>query len=204
MTPSPARDTPSTRSRRREAIRARVVDQAISLFADKGYAATSPQDIADAAGLTRQSFYYYGFSKEELLLHAMEELQAQTSLRLRALIAKSTTQSASLHDLISLLVSDRAHNRARVRLLVRSESELPPSLADAYATARDEVLGLVQEVVQAGMRSGEFRTVDPYIAAQSVIGMSDSVAWWFDSNDERSVDPIAQEIAENAVRMLRI
>ena len=181
-----------------------MFDAAVRLFAEKGYAATSPQDIADAAGLTRQAFYYYGFTKDELLTQIMKDLSTRTSLRLRATIADSTDYAKSLHNLVFLVVSDRAHNRARVRLLIRSESELPASLAETYTAARNEAVSLVRDVVEAGVAAGQFRAVDTNVAVQSIIGMSDSVVWWFDPQDDQPVEPVAEEMARNAVEMLRV
>jgi AcrR family transcriptional regulator len=204
MTTASKSDQSTPRSRRREETRQRVFDVAVRLFAEKGYAATSPQDIADAAGLTRQAFYYYGFTKDELLTQIMEDLSTRTSLRLRATIADSTNYAMSLHNLVFLIVSDRAHNRARVRLLIRSESELPASLAESYTSARNEAVSLVRDVVEAGVAAGQFRAVDATVAVQSIIGMSDSVVWWFEPDEGRPVEPIAEEMARNAVEMLRV
>ena len=204
MTTASNRDSLTPRSLRREATRLRVFDAAVRLFAEKGYAATSPQDIADAAGLTRQAFYYYGFTKDELLTQIMKDLSTRTSLRLRATIADSTDYAKSLHNLVFLVVSDRAHNRARVRLLIRSESELPASLAETYTAARNEAVSLVRDVVEAGVAAGQFRAVDTNVAVQSIIGMSDSVVWWFDPQDDQPVEPVAEEMARNAVEMLRV
>jgi len=204
MTAALAPDASTPRARRREEIRSKVFDEAGRLFAEKGYSATSPQDIADASGLTRQAFYYYGFTKDSLLLEIMETLTTKTSLRLRASITDVTDYAKSLHDLVFLLVSDRANNRATVKLLLRSESELPASLAESYASARDDVVELVREVIEAGVASGQFRPVDCTVAVQSVIGMSDSVAWWFEPHADSPVEPIAEEMATNAVEMLRV
>jgi AcrR family transcriptional regulator len=204
MSAAKGHDATTPRSRRREAIRARVFDEAVRLFAEKGYSATSPQDIADAAGLTRQAFYYYGFTKDDLLVQVMEDLKSRTELRLRASVADSSDYAKSLHDLVFLLVTDRANNRATVRLLVRSESDLPTALTKGYAAARDEVVRLVAEVVEAGVASGQFRAVSTTVAVQSIIGMADSIAWWFEPHPDSLLEPIAEEMATNAVEMLRV
>ena len=181
-----------------------MFDEAVRLFAEKGYSATSPQDIADAAGLTRQAFYYYGFTKDDLLVQVMEDLKSRTELRLRASVADASDYAKSLHDLVFLLVTDRANNRATVRLLVRSESDLPAALTKGYVAARDEVVRLVAEVVDAGVAAGQFRAVSTTVAVQSIIGMADSIAWWFEPHPDSRLEPIAEEMATNAVEMLRV
>jgi hypothetical protein len=64
-------------------------------------------------------------------------------------------------------------------------------------------VALVREVVEAGVAAAQFRALDTDVAVQSIIGMSDSVVWWFDPQDDRAVEPIAEEMATNAVEMLR-
>lgn len=53
--------------------RSRILDAAESLFAMRGYAATSVREIVRAAGVTNPMLYYYFGSKEDLLLHLIRE-----------------------------------------------------------------------------------------------------------------------------------
>ena len=55
------------RTARRELVENEIYEQAIRLFAERGFAGTSLQDIADALGITRPALYYYVKSKDELL-----------------------------------------------------------------------------------------------------------------------------------------
>src|SRR5438034_192170 len=52
---------------RRELVENEIYEHAIRLFAERGFAGTSLQDIADALGVTRPALYYYVKSKDELL-----------------------------------------------------------------------------------------------------------------------------------------
>ena len=51
-----------------EETRERILDAALALFRDKGFAQTSMRDIADAAGVATGAAYYYYRSKEDLVL----------------------------------------------------------------------------------------------------------------------------------------
>ena len=48
-----------------------------SRFHEKGYEATSIQDIADAVGILKGSLYYYITSKEDLLFEILEDVHQQ-------------------------------------------------------------------------------------------------------------------------------
>jgi AcrR family transcriptional regulator len=56
------------RQRKRRETRARVVDQALKLFLARGYDATTVDDIAAAAGISKRSFFDYFPSKEDVVL----------------------------------------------------------------------------------------------------------------------------------------
>ncbi len=77
----------------------------------------------------------------------------------------------------------QASQRARFRVLVRSEAELPDALSKAYDQGRRRVLREFSSVIDEGVRRGQFRPVDPRIAALGVIGLCNWVAWWHRPGD---------------------
>src|SRR6266478_2520132 len=59
---------------RRDLMESQIMEEATRLFADRGFAGTSLQDIAVATGLTRPALYHYFGSKEDLLSRLVSEL----------------------------------------------------------------------------------------------------------------------------------
>jgi AcrR family transcriptional regulator len=57
-----------TRARKRRETHARITDAGIRLFLEKGYDATTLDEIAAEAGISRRTFFYYFESKDEILL----------------------------------------------------------------------------------------------------------------------------------------
>ncbi len=53
--------------KRRETLR-RIAEEGLKLFLTNGYEATTLDEIAEAAGISRRTFFYYLKSKEEILL----------------------------------------------------------------------------------------------------------------------------------------
>jgi len=78
------------------------------------------------------------------------------------------------------------------------------SLADAYLEGRRAALAEVRSVIDDGIAQGLFRPVDSRVAALSVLGMCNWVAWWFEAGPDHPVEPIAAQIASSAVAMLRV
>ena len=56
------------RQRKRRETLQRITDAGICLFIEKGYEATTLDEIAAAAGISRRTFFYYFKSKDEILL----------------------------------------------------------------------------------------------------------------------------------------
>ncbi len=65
--------TTGLRERTRRAVRAELVDEARRLFAAQGFQATTVEQIAAAAGMSKRSFFRYFGSKEDLVLSNVEE-----------------------------------------------------------------------------------------------------------------------------------
>jgi len=61
----------------RRARDSEVIEAAVNLFWEKGYASTSVQDVADALGMLKGSLYYYIKSKEDLLKKIFEDSHAE-------------------------------------------------------------------------------------------------------------------------------
>ncbi len=59
--------TKSLQSRKRQLVQDAIYDAAIDLFAQKGFDATTVEEVADAAGISRRSFFRYFATKDDLL-----------------------------------------------------------------------------------------------------------------------------------------
>ena len=67
---------PTTRAMQAEETRRSVLDTARRLFAERGYDATSLQEIADAMGVRKANVYYYFKTKDAILVSLLESLSA--------------------------------------------------------------------------------------------------------------------------------
>lgn len=68
---------PKTQRQRREAAISAVLESACSLFGERGYQATSLEDIADRSGMTIRPIYHYFGNKEKLFLAVAEQMEQQ-------------------------------------------------------------------------------------------------------------------------------
>ncbi|QJY46082.1 TetR/AcrR family transcriptional regulator [Pseudonocardia broussonetiae] len=187
---------------RRGLVENEIYEHATRLFAEKGFASTTLQDIADALGVTRPAVYYYFKTKEEILARLVGEITQAAATDLGEMTGRAdVSPTERLKAITRLNVTRIGGQAARFRLLIKSESELPDDIAHAHREARRQVLAAFVRVVREGVERGDFRPIDPRTGALGVIGLCNWVAWWYQEGDD--IEALADNLAEMAVSSLR-
>jgi AcrR family transcriptional regulator len=154
--------TPSRR-RLKEARPQQLLDAALELFAEKGFAATRAEEVAQRAGVSKGTLYLYYPSKEELLKAVIRE---HLSSRIAAGAAAAEKHRGPVAELLRevfgrwwLEVYDS--QTSGVFKLIVTEVRNFPDIAEFYVT---EVIqpaeNLIARIVQRGIDNGEFDPVD--------------------------------------------
>lgn len=189
--------------RRRAFIEREIYTVAARLFTEKGFASTGLGDIAAALGITRPALYYYVKSKEELLARLVEDVtQGRVEEVTRIAADSASSPDVRLTRIAYALAKNRIDDPTRFLLLARAERDLPSELAEVHDKAKRQVFRAVITVVEEGIRSGVFRAQDARVAAHSVLGVCNWVAWWHQPSTPDENEHTAQHVAELAVRML--
>ncbi|WOH51139.1 TetR/AcrR family transcriptional regulator [Bradyrhizobium sp. sBnM-33] len=121
---APKEERPRER-KRRETLH-RIAEQGLKLFLTRGYEATTLDAIAEAAGISRRTFFYYFKSKEEILL-AWQDGGFTETLR-TAVLEQSTRQSplnavkSALLELTIRFQADYKQTRVIERLICANEA----------------------------------------------------------------------------------
>src|ERR1700738_2380394 len=99
----PAPAGPGLRQRKRHQTRDRLTGVAMALFRDRGFEATTLDDIASAADISRRSFFHYFASKEDVVFAWQEE---STAALIAAVAARPANESmlAAAENAISAMV----------------------------------------------------------------------------------------------------
>jgi len=169
MNPSPPH---APRQRRKETRPQELLDAALTLFVEKGFAATRSEEVAHAAGVSKGTLYLYYPSKEELF-------KAVVRQNLSNLIAEGIELAESYQGSTSELLVElmniwwqRFGNTpaAGIHKVVLSEVRNFPELAQFYS---DEVIApadrLFSGAVQRGIERGEFRELPVHEVAHALM-----------------------------------
>jgi AcrR family transcriptional regulator len=194
--------------RRKEARPAEIVASALACFAERGFAATRLEEIAQRAGVTKGTLYLYFPNKEELFKAVVRQSLVPLLARNEEVIAASTLPTPMLLRQLILAFPQVLLNNPASALpkLILSEARNFPDLAQFYL---EEVVRrgrrMVRGLIQRGIDRGEFRKVDADHAFYSVMAPFVLTALWMHSFapfDKGGLDPQALALVHADV-MLR-
>ena len=180
-----------------------ILDAATKLFIQRGFDGTSMYDIADALGVTRTAVYYY-FKNKEAILAALTEGVTRIAGQIAEQLAdhKELEPISALRKLVVQHTNLILDHSLQFRVVERNEERLPPKRREGARRSRQTVLNNFTAVIERGVQSGQFRQVDPRIAAFAMLGMCNWTAWWYQPGGRRSREEIASMLADFAVKAL--
>lgn len=97
-------ETPGLRERKRAETLERIGEAGIKLFVGKGYEATTLDDIAAAAGISRRTFFHYFKSKDDILVALQCEPAIKALRHAFDLVPMGTTPLDALRKTLPQLV----------------------------------------------------------------------------------------------------
>ena len=159
--------------RRKEERPAEIIAAALETFAERGFAATRLDDIAERAGVTRGTLYLYFPSKEELFKAVVRQAIVPVIARGEAMLEHSQESSSALLTKILLMIPTAVANSpvSAIPKLMISEARNFPDLAQFYLK---EVIRrgrrLLTAIIARGVERGEFRPVDMDHVFYCVVG----------------------------------
>jgi len=159
--------------RRKEERPAEIIAAALETFAERGFAATRLDDIAERAGVTRGTLYLYFPSKEELFKAVVRQAIVPVIARGEAMLEHSQESSAVLLTKILMMIPTAVAGSpvSAIPKLMISEARNFPDLAQFYLK---EVIRrgrrLLTAIVARGVERGEFRPVDMDHVFYCVVG----------------------------------
>jgi AcrR family transcriptional regulator len=159
--------TPKVVEDRRE----QIIDAAMHVFAQKGFARATNKDIAREAGITPGLIYHY-FDSKEALLKAIIEGRSPLAL-IRALPPQAFALPPEVflrHIIMQVLSILEEENFIQLVRVFLPEVVYDPNLGSTISNAIQQALSLLETYFQSKMDAGELRKTDPSLMPQLLIG----------------------------------
>lgn len=178
-----------------DATRAEILAQAARLFAQKGYAAASMNEVAEACAVTKPTLYHYVRDKQELLVQICEQRLAELRALVEEVQAESLPPEARLRALIQRFVAGYGQAQNEHRVLTEDLRFLPDE-------QREPLLVLERSVVAAF--ADTLREVRPELSTARLdkpltmllFGMINWTFTWLRPEGELSHEAIAPIVAD--------
>ena len=189
--------SPRVREKRRRR-RAEILHAALRAFRDKGYHATTLDDIALHLGVRKTALYHYFPDKQTILHECHREASAELARILREARALETAREQLTHVI-------REHVRVMTETLEGSPlafevTAFSPDRQRELMAARDTYERGVRRIIERGIRDREFRKVDSKVAVFVILGAINWIARWYRPEGALHAAELGEQYAEHLVR----
>jgi AcrR family transcriptional regulator len=179
--------------------RRQLLDTAVEVFAANGFHATSMNDVAEAAGVTKPVLYQHFASKRQLYLESLEAV----GVRLVELIGETTATDQGPHAQVergfTAYFRFVADHRAAYQLLFGGGSRRDAEFADAVRRVEEQLAASIAELIDADIDADHRRTL-----AFGLVGMAEGTSrLWVSEAIEIDPELLARQVADLAWAGLR-
>lgn len=172
----------------------RILAEAARLFCEKGYHATSMEDLAAAVGIKKGSLYYYIESKEQLLFEIAELIPPRFIANVMALLEDTQlTAEQKLRTAITghLELFETETGLAWSRVFLLEYRALPDQHRRKLLEQRRQYENVFRRLIAEGVERGEFAQVDVAMVTRAILGMCNWAIEWYSPGGKLSTEEIA-------------
>ena len=159
---------------KKERKRELILDTAFELILEKGYSNTKIIDIANKAGIGKGTVYEYFDSKEALVLELINTRARQDYMKIWDETENLPTCKQKLTRYLQLQIETTARYRSNVadfkNEFMGNNSEISMKIVEAVHSIVFHQFEFVHNVIKEGIAAGEFKDLNPYMAAVCFMG----------------------------------
>lgn len=200
----PIAPPPTPSADKRPTTSEQILDVALGLFSDIGYAAASMRAIAAAVGVEPSSLYHHFRSKEDILwsltVDAWSSLESDMA-RAMAAIPADAAPADRLRAFVGAHVRFHATRARSARLVNSNLDALSAARRAAVVERRDRYEQTLRAILADGIASGAFDVSRAALTSMAVLQLCSSVAGWFDPQGSLAVDEVVEAYDELVLRM---
>ncbi|MFF1567666.1 TetR/AcrR family transcriptional regulator [Streptomyces sp. NPDC058293] len=184
--------------------RSGIREAALRLFAAQGYRSTTMTDIGAAVGIRGPSLYKHVASKHELLAEIMIGTMEQLIADNTAAVAGTVDVREQLRRSVEAHIRYHARHRLEAFVGNREIGSLEQPDQDRVLARRSDYERRFRELIERGMVERAFGVQSARIASYSILDMGIGVASWFREGGEFTVDQLAYQYGDIALRIVGV
>lgn len=180
------------RKQQREAKRRAVLQAAAQLFNERGFHATSLDDIAARLHVSKPTLYYYVKNKDEILLQCVSQ---GLEMMLEGIEASRTAGGKAIDQLMTCMqVYARIVTMDFGMCLIRvGDEQLPLDSRKELRRLKSAIDQEFRRLVAEGVREGSLQPCDPKMTAFVIAGALSWIGRWYQPGGEYTPEQVAQQ-----------
>lgn len=155
--------------------------------------------IAEEVGLNKGTLYHYYPSKSAILFELLSD-QIDATLELLEKVPTTGTVTEQMREFVRLQIDHVSITHDELVVFFQEipwiEKLLPPEQAADLRRRIDRYERFAKQLLSAGVRSGEFRNLNPGMVMYSIIGIFAYVPSWFHSSTAKAKATLIDEVTE--------
>lgn len=173
-----------------------ILVAAAQIFSQKGFHATSMQDIAQAVRLQKASLYHHVSSKQEILVDVLNQALDLLIERMQAVMAQPLAPDDKLRQAMRVYLTTLLEHRDLAAVLLLEHRNLSPELHARHIPRRDRFEQLWRDLIQQGLDSGVFCCADPAMASRALLGVMNWTITWYRPGGACTPEEVAAQFSD--------
>lgn len=152
---------------------------AAEIMCQKGYGATSMNDIADAAGLTKAGIYHYIRGKEDLLFEIMKYAMDNVERNVIAPASEVADAEERLRTIVERHTNSVIGGVGAITIVLDEMAALTPAHRRLITARKRAYLDFIRQTLQQLAKEGKLRSINPTTGAFGLLGMILWISRWY-------------------------
>ncbi len=172
-----------------------ILEAAAQIFRQKGYHATSMQEIADAVKLQKASLYHHVNSKQEILLALLDRALDLLIEGMEKVLALDLPPEEKLRQAMLVYLQIMLEQRDLSSVLLLEYRSLEPEYRQRHIPRRDQYESLWRNLLMEGANQGIFILSDVALVSRFLLGVMNWTITWYREDGPLTPAQLAQECA---------
>ena len=157
-----------------------ILDAALAVIVSNGYDNSRMDDIVATSKLSKGAIYWYYKSKKEMYLDLINFWVLRYSVTLNHIVEEDASPSQQLKDLFQYFIDQNESDPQPFVALTEfwSMAQKDPDFRKKLQKVYTHFLELIDEIINRGIQSGEFKQVNSRITALSIMVNIESINWF--------------------------
>ena len=158
----------------------RLLSVAGELFAERGYRATTLDDVADALNVKKASLYHYIDTKNSLLRAIYDQILGRIADQVKPISELDLPADERLRRMVESHIDFVTTERSLLSVVFQEEWELPDEMRVTIKRTKRSYEDLFEKVVAKGQKDGLLRHGSPRLIVLALMGMTNWMYTWYD------------------------